>query len=376
MRYKKYHPRIALAAAIAAMLAACNAADPKLSGNDAGFRVTPVTPAVVAQLQNEQSEKYHPSVTAICPLEPEYNYRLGPGDILFAKLYLPSNQGFDGSTTERYSQYLSMDSWQEYNEVIVKDDGNVSFPYVGEMPFANKTLSEAKEMLDMALAKYFKHPQSVLEVKEFKSRKVQVTGELHKPGEQYLRFAPLHVLEAVDAAGGLLDSADTAVATLTHKDGSIDKIDLFALMNNGDTSQNRILWDGDTLNIPANYGNKIFVMGEVSKPSMQYIKAGHMTIMEALNNASQGVNPITASYSNIYVIRENAAAETAAPLQTQVYHLDGSTGSGLAMAAQFPLEPNDVVYVSPTGLSEWNEFINQLLPTGVIYTGATITNNR
>ncbi len=366
------------------MLAACNSANPKAAGGDANFQVTPVTPAVISQLQDERSVKYHPPAAAVCPVEPVYSYRLGTGDILYAKLYLPSNPGFDGNSAEKYSQYLSVDSWQEYNEVIVKDDGNVSFPYVGEVQFANKTLSEAKQSLDRALARYFKNPQSVLEVKEFKSRKVQLTGELHKPGEQYLRFAPLRVLEAVDAAGGVLDSADIADAAITHRDGSVEKIDLFALMNNGDASQNRILFDGDTLHVPANYGNKIFVMGEVNKPALQYIKAGTMTVMEALD-ASQGMNPATASYAKIYVIRgaihdhanEVAPADApAAPLQTKVYQLDSSTGSGLAMAAQFPLQPNDVVYVSPAAISEWNLFISQLLPFNAVYPVATTAGNR
>ena len=374
----------------AVTLAACTSLSPQISDGD-GYQVTPVTPVLLSQLQHEQFDKYN---SAAPPLsEASYSYRIGPADILFAKLYLPSVEGFDGYINNHYA--LS-DNWQEYNEVIVKDDGNVSFPYVGEVELGGKTLPEAKRALDAALGKYFKEPHSVIEVKEFKSHKVQITGEVHKPGQQYLRYAPLHVLEAIDAAGGLQDDADLADASIIHKDGTSEKIDLFALMNSGHSSQNRILFDDDTLHVPANAGNKVFVLGEVNKPALQYIKAGHMTLMEALNS-SEGLNSVTASYAQIYVIRgifDNAppkpasdlvvdasetttpapapeAAPAVNPLQTKIYKLDSSTGDGIAMAAQFPLQPNDVVYVSPTSISEWNKFISLLLPYNATSFGST-----
>ena len=109
-------------------------------------------------------------------------------------------------------------------------------------------------------------------------------------------------------------------------------------------------------------------MGEVIKPTFQVLKTGRMTIAEALA-ASQGLNPQTAQYKEVYVIRgamntqfTPTAVATGSPMKTTIYQLDASNGTGMAMTAQFPLKADDIVYVSPTVISEWNKVINQLLP--------------
>ena len=113
---------------------------------------------------------------------------------------------------------------------------------------------------------------------------------------------------------------------------------------------------------------KVFIMGEVSKPSFQILKTGSMSIAEALT-ASQGLNSLTAQYKQIYVIRgamhntiAPAGAANVSPMSTTIYQLDASNGTGMAMSAQFPLKADDVIYVSPTVVSEWSKVINQALP--------------
>lgn len=366
----------------AAAISSCAPISPSMSGGD-NYEVTQVTPEVISQQQELVAGKYTYSPKA--EADSTYRYRIGPGDIILANIYVPKLQSTMGDSS---AGVLLNDNWQEYKELIVMEDGNVTFPYVGNIMLGGKSLSEAKVAVDSALSKYFKNPQSMLTVKTFKGRVVHITGRVTKPADLYLQNAPLRVLAAIEMTGGLKDDADLTNATITHKDGTVQKVDLFALVNYGKADHNIILEDGDTLFIPANSGNKVFVMGEVNRPSMVYIKGGRMTALEAISS-SNGANAMTTSYGRLYVIRgavkdvQTADAEGKAvptvetkanPLQTQIFHIDASNGPGIAMAANFPLQPNDVVYVSPVAITEWNRFITQLLPYSVT-NAATVGHN-
>jgi polysaccharide export outer membrane protein len=45
-----------------------------------------------------------------------------------------------------------------------------------------------------------------------------------------------------------------------------------------------------------------------------------------------------------------------------IYQLDASRPQSLIMAEQFTIQPRDVVYVSPTDITEFGRFIGQFFP--------------
>ena len=335
--------------------------------DDNNFVVIPVTPDIIFQLRQEQFDKYNSIHRPQLLKLSEYNYRFGIGDVISIKIKTAFSQE---------NQLISA-NWKEFDDLQVDNEGNITLPYIGEVSLIDKTPQEAKQLLKHSFQKYFKDPEPLISIKEFKGRSIQITGEIHKPGEYHLHYEPLHLLEAINIAGGLLDNADLENAVITHKDGTMEDINLYALINYGNSSQNQIMYDKDMLYIPANYGNKVYVMGELNQPTMQTIKAGKMSAMEALN-ASAGINTTSGATSQIYIIRgaiKNTSNTTHNDnktivfhyntLQTKIYQLDGSYGKGLAIAAQFPLQPNDVVYVSTKPITEWNRFITQLLPGNI-----------
>jgi polysaccharide export outer membrane protein len=132
-------------------------------------------------------------------------------------------------------------------------------------------------------------------------------------------------------------------------------IDLLALYEDGDFSQNILLKNGDVLNVPDNNLNKVFVIGEVLKPSSQFINKGRMTLAEALGDAG-GVDPLAANAGQIYVIRSGQG-------KPEIFHLNASSPDAMLLAHDFRLAARDVVYVDPTQVTRWDRVITQILPT-------------
>jgi polysaccharide biosynthesis/export protein len=120
---------------------------------------------------------------------------------------------------------------------------------------------------------------------------------------------------------------------------------------------NRILLEnGDLVTVRNREDRKVFVMGEILRPSAVAMRNGRLTLNEALGEAG-GPNLATANTSQIYVVRNNGEGS---PI---VYHLKANSATALALAESFPLHPRDVVYIDPVPLVQWNRVISLVLPS-------------
>jgi exopolysaccharide production protein ExoF len=88
-------------------------------------------------------------------------------------------------------------------DYLVGPSGNLSLPFVGDLPASGKTTDAIAQEIGVALQKQFglkDRPSASVELAEF--RPVFLTGDVDKPGEY--PFAPnLTVVKAVSLAGGL-----------------------------------------------------------------------------------------------------------------------------------------------------------------------------
>jgi polysaccharide export outer membrane protein len=102
-----------------------------------------------------------------------------------------------------------------------------------------------------------------------------------------------------------------------------------------------------------------YVLGEVRSPGMQPMTDKPLTLMEAIS-AAGGINTSTADPTHIYLVRGSYQ-------KPDVFWLNAHSPQALLMAEQFPLQENDIVYVSAASLNAWNSFINQILPNFSTY---------
>jgi polysaccharide export outer membrane protein len=313
-------------------------------GQQRGFVLVPLTAEVVRDLA-EASRVRAPLVPdPLAQKAEKYEYRVAPHDVLnvivwdHPELTIPAGE------------YRSPESAGH----PVSADGTMFFPHVGVVEVAGKTLPEIRELLTSGLRGALENPQLDVKVAAFRGQRVQVTGEVKKPASVAITDVPLRALDALAAAEGPTPEADLRVVVLS-RGGKLYHLDLQAVDERGDPTENWLLQGGDILHVPDRSLNKVFVLGEVRKPSSRLMHKGRMTLAEALSD-SEGLIPETADARGIYVIRGAYGAP-------RVFRLDARSPDALLLASRFPLQPMDVVFVSTHPLTQWNRIALQLLPT-------------
>lgn len=280
-----------------------------------------------------------------------YQYLIGRGDILSVTVW------DHPELTTPAGQFRSPGEAGN----VVHSDGTIFYPYIGHVSVINKSVSDVRELITELLSKYIASPQIDVSVASFRSQRVFVSGSVNTPSVLPITNVPLTLLDALNMSGGIKDDADWRSVVLTSESdqGSVEEVlDLYALYQKGDLTQNRLLNHNDIVHIPRNDSQKIFVMGDVLKPSTQRIGRTNMTLAEALNNAG-GISEKTANARGVFVLRESTTED----MLVDVFQLDASKSSMLILSTQFELKPLDIVYVTSSPVARWNRVINQLLPT-------------
>ncbi|MDX1655530.1 MAG: polysaccharide export protein [Candidatus Competibacteraceae bacterium] len=316
-------------------------------GTAAQVDIVPITAELVVEQQRRLAERRRalPRPEQL----PYESYRIGPRDVLSITVW------DHPELTIPAGEFRSAEAAGH----LVDEDGTLFYPYVGSIDVEGMTVEQLRRLLTRRLSTYIENPQLDVRVAAYRSKRTYITGEVAAPGIQPITDVPLTVTEAVNRAGGLTDQADLRNASLT-REGQVYPLDLLALFEQGDMSQDFLLREGDILTVPDvnRSQNKIFVLGEVLEPSSRLINRGRMSLTEALGDAG-GVDPLTSNPGRIYVIRTGLGPEE----RPEIYHLNARSPAALLLADRFELQPRDVVYVDTAEVSRWNRVITQILPT-------------
>ncbi|MFG6158400.1 polysaccharide export protein [Halomonas sp. 1390] len=317
------------------------------SSLDARVDVRPITPALIARLPAEEPLS-RPTPSELRQAIEHYDYRVGPGDILSVIVYdhpeLTIPAGGERAASETGNR--------------VRPDGTLFYPYVGRVRVEGMTLEEVRSLITRRLSRVITDPQVEVGMAAFLSQKAYVSGEVANPGTLPITIQPMTVLDAISEAGGATAAADWHNLTLV-RNGREEQLSLYAMLRNGDLTQNRLLRDGDLLHVPSAENQNAVVLGQVRKPGAIPLGNERVTLTDALARAG-GVNESRAEPSGIFVVRGNPPES--AKMAT-VYQLDIRDATRLMLGTRFPLQPQDVVYVTSAPLARWNNVISLLLPS-------------
>ncbi len=150
---------------------------------------------------------------------------------------------------------LQVSVWKDENltrEVVVRPDGMISFPLVGDVPASGRTVEEVRLDLMKRLTKYIPTPQVAVSVLKVLSYKIYVLGRVNKPGE-YLVGHYTDVLQALSLAGGLTPFAnenDIKVIRRVNGEQQVIPFRYGDVRKGRDLEQNVLLQRGDTVMVP------------------------------------------------------------------------------------------------------------------------------
>lgn len=306
-------------------------------------RVQPITLDLLNELDAEHESEVR-KVAEQFTAKPQ-GYVIGNGDTLqiivwdHPELTIPAGQFRDAETSGQQ----------------VGEDGYLYYPYVGLVRAAGMNIAALRDVLTERLSTYIQNPQLDVRVVGFRSKRVYVVGEVNSPGVLPLNDVPLTIADAISLSGGLTNEAHKSGVNIS-RDGKVHSIDLKALYDNADSTQNLALQHGDIVNVLDRSQQKVFLMGEIKTPGSVEIINGHLTLAAAIGEAG-GVSQISANSGGIYVVRGTDKDKP------EIFHLDARYATGMLLAERFDMQAQDVVFVDTANVSQWNRVISQLLPS-------------
>ena len=138
-------------------------------------------------------------------------------------------------------------------EILVRDDGFISFPYAGEVFVRGKTIDELKSILDLRLLNYLKSPDVIIVLTQPRKIEIGIIGAVNGPGI-YSIPNNSSLLTALSYCGGPnLTEAKLVGLKIYKKDGRLIKVNLRRLLNDPRGLDKYPIEQGDVIFIPKKF---------------------------------------------------------------------------------------------------------------------------
>jgi len=276
-------------------------------------------------------------------------YRIGPEDVLMVtvwdhpELTLPLGQYRTDAATG----------------LVVGEDGQIFYPYIGRVKVSGLTVLQARELLTARLDKVLQRPQVDVKILTFRSQKVFIGGEVKTPAVYNITDIPFTLAEAVNRAGGFLPTADQSRVVVSRGDRTWT-LDFLTLMAQGNRIGQILLKDGDSVHVYHRDEAPVYLLGELRNPRSVPAYNGKLSLAQAISEAG-GIANQSADARSIYVFRRGKAEDA-----VDVFQLDAYNPVAMVLADRFALQPRDVVYVDAGPLVRWNRVISLILPSTTV----------
>lgn len=145
--------------------------------------------------------------------------------------------------------------WREKElsaEVTVRPDGMISLPLLNDVQVAGLTPEQLRDKVTEGAKRFIEDPSVNVVIKEIRSRKVFITGQVARPGA-YALTSPTTVLQLIAMAGGLSEFADQNGITILRTENGRPVSLPFRykdVVKRKNLKQNIELKPGDTVIVP------------------------------------------------------------------------------------------------------------------------------
>jgi protein involved in polysaccharide export with SLBB domain len=213
------------------------------------------------------------------------NYRLGPGDQLVLIL--------TGDVSQAY-------------QLPVTREGFIVVPQAGQIYVNNLTLGQLEDILYSRLGRVYsgvrRGPGATtrfsISVARIRNVQVYVVGDVLQPGSYRISSAGT-ALTALYSALGPTDNGSLRNVQVKRAGKTVDVLDVYDYLINGDASHDVRLLQGDVVFVPVHMSH-VRVVGEVVRPSTYELKPGE-TLADAIRFAG-GFTP-TAARTRVQIER-------------------------------------------------------------------------
>lgn len=150
---------------------------------------------------------------------------------------------------------LDISVWREEGlekEVLVRPDGGLSFPLVGNVQASGKSIEQLQTEVGEKLKRFIPDPSVTVAVLKLDGNKVYVIGKVNRPGE-FVATRRMDVMQALSMAGGMTPYAAANKIRILRREGSKQTAIEFAYgdVEKGENlEQNIVLQAGDVVVVP------------------------------------------------------------------------------------------------------------------------------
>lgn len=290
-----------------------------------------------------------------------------PPAVLFGGTFSAEGQG-SGHLTQLPSQ-------------MVNKNGTVTVPFVGNIQVAGKTPEAIQNQIVSALSRKANQPQALVRIANNLSADVTVVRQgnsIRMP----LSANNERILDAVAAVGGTNENIEDITVRLT-RGNKVRSIAFETLLS--DASQNIVLRAGDVVAL-MNTPYRFTGLGAVGNNQQVRFSSKGITLSEAIGRMG-GLIDERSDPRGVFVFRHIPFAELDYSQQSHwrekgyaegmdvptVYQVNLLEPQSMFLLQRFPIQDQDIVYVSNAPLSEFQKFLRMIFSITSPITGTANT---
>ncbi len=275
------------------------------------------------------------------------------------ELHVPDASPYQVSPGDQFNFSVYEHSELAQLQIVVTPDGYISIPLAGPVKIGGLTLVEATDLITEKFKEYIRKPIISLIPVNVRGYNFTIVGRVNYPGIYPISIGKTRLIDTIAVARGLtmglfhgdtVEMADLENAYIA-RDGEILPIDFRKALLHGDQLHNIPIKNNDYIYIPSTMNSNVILLGEVVRPTYVGFKEG-MTLLQALPFAL-GLKETHSA--DVRIIRGG--------MKNPIVYIVNVKEIMLGDSRDFLLEPNDIVYFAPDGLSEWNIMVRKILPT-------------